>query len=96
MGYNQLCGVNEYGKGTYTSEGITKLCEGLKGRAVPSLRCATPRAPERSLLRQRPLILSTVRRSCSLQGNQIGYEGTSALAAILSEINITNLECAAA
>jgi len=26
--------------GTYTVEGITKLCEGLKGSAVTSLKCA--------------------------------------------------------
>ena len=34
---NALCGVNEYGDGTYTAEGITALCEGLKGSAVTSL-----------------------------------------------------------
>ena len=40
---NRLCGLYyEYGKvkGTYTAEGITKLCEGLKGSAVTSLKCA--------------------------------------------------------
>ena len=36
---NQLCGLDE-GYGTYTAEGITKLCEGLKGSAVTSLKCA--------------------------------------------------------
>ena len=64
MGEIQLCGVYENFddesyttelKGTYTSEGITK---GRKGSAVPSLRCAAPRSPERSFSRQRPLILS--------------------------------------
>ena len=40
-----LCGVNEYGEGTYTTEGITKLCEGLKGSAVTSLKfAADPRS----------------------------------------------------
>ena len=37
---NGLCGVwTKYGqqKGTYTAEGITALCEGLKGSAVTSL-----------------------------------------------------------
>ena len=29
---------------------------------------------------------------CSLEGNYIGVEGTSALAAVLKETNITNLE----
>ena len=40
---NAICGVYlEYGtygdlKGTYTADGITALCEGLKGSAVTSL-----------------------------------------------------------
>ena len=34
---NMVCGLNEYGSGTYTAEGITALCEGLKGSAVTSL-----------------------------------------------------------
>ena len=37
---NHLCGVDAWGQGTYTTEGITKLCEGLKGSAVTSLKCA--------------------------------------------------------
>jgi hypothetical protein len=37
---NQLCGVDGWGSGTYTTEGITKLCEALKGSAVTSLKCA--------------------------------------------------------
>ena len=40
---NQLCGVDVYGRGTYTVEGISKLCEGLKGSAVISLSCAAAR-----------------------------------------------------
>ena len=40
LGNNQLCGVDRRGIGTYTAEGITKLCEGLKGSAVTSLKCA--------------------------------------------------------
>ena len=40
MAKNALCGVNEHGKGIYTTEGITKMCEGLKGSAVTSLKCA--------------------------------------------------------
>ena len=39
MADNALCGV-KHGMGTYTAEGITKLCEGLKGSAVTSLKCA--------------------------------------------------------
>ena len=34
---NAICGLNEYGDGTYTAEGITALCEGLKGSAATSL-----------------------------------------------------------
>ena len=37
---NQLCGLDYRGDGTYTTEGITKLCEALKGSAVTSLKCA--------------------------------------------------------
>ena len=40
---NRLCGLySEFGhvKGTYTTEGITKLCKGLKGSTVTSLKCA--------------------------------------------------------
>ena len=37
---NQLCGLDSRGHGTYTAKGITKLCEGLKGSAVTSLKCA--------------------------------------------------------
>ena len=38
---NQLCGLDQQGNGTYTSEGITKLCKALlKGSAVTSLKCA--------------------------------------------------------
>ena len=51
-----LCGLNLMGNGTYTSEGITKLCEALKGSAVTSLECAA--APECSLSCQCPLTLS--------------------------------------
>ena len=48
---NALCGLDFDGtgtytaegvQGTYTTEGITKLCEGLKGSAVTSLKCAAP------------------------------------------------------
>ena len=40
LDHNQLCGLDEDGNGTYTADGITKLCEALKGSAVTSLRCA--------------------------------------------------------
>ena len=41
LGNNTLCGINESGKGTYTTEGIAKLCEAVQGSAVTSLKCAT-------------------------------------------------------
>ena len=37
---NYLCGIGNYGLGTYSTEGITKLCEGLRGSAITSLECA--------------------------------------------------------
>ena len=40
LALNMLCGVNPLGNGTYTAEGITKLCKALKGSAVTSLKCA--------------------------------------------------------
>jgi len=42
----QLCSLyNVFGNiwGNYVTEGIIKLCEGLKGSAVTSLRCAVVR-----------------------------------------------------
>ena len=33
-----LCGKDQYGNGTFTTEGITALCEGLKGSSITSLR----------------------------------------------------------
>ena len=40
---NMLCGVSETtGLGTYTAAGINALCEGLKGSAITSLKCARP------------------------------------------------------
>ena len=92
---NQLCGINRADQGTYTSEGITKLCEGLKESAVTSLKCAaTPECPP---FRQRPLTLlpSFTAPICSIGWNKIGDMGASALAAILNKTMITKLECAA-
>jgi hypothetical protein len=39
-----LCGLDFMGEGTYTSEGITKLCEALKGSAVTSSAVTTHQA----------------------------------------------------
>ena len=40
LGDNELCGLGTYSGGTYTTEGITELCKGLRGSAVTSLECA--------------------------------------------------------
>ena len=80
MGGNQLCGLDSSGRGTYTMEVITKLCEGLKGSAVTSLEYA---AALFSPFCQRPLThFSTHRRSRarSLVGDDLGSEGAAALA----------------
>ena len=38
---NELCGIDAYGNGTYTAEGIIKLSDALKINAtLTSLRCA--------------------------------------------------------
>ena len=106
MGNNQLCGLyeDEDGiQGTYTAEGITKLCEGLKGSAVTSLGCAA--APKRSVLCQGPLTLQLPWHS--LAGNQIcglGFdcygaytaEGITKLCEGLKGSAVTSLKCAAA
>ena len=54
MAGNELCDSDARGYGTYTAAGINKLCEGLKGSAVTSLKCA---AAECSLSCQRALTL---------------------------------------
>ena len=74
MGGNQLCGINYVCGGTYTTEGIAKLCEGLKGSAITSLACvAAPLAPRS---RVRPRAGHTRILACSLNGNQICGIGT--------------------
>ena len=79
-------------------EGATALAATLKDTKITDLECAA--TPESSLLCQRPLTrLFLSSRLCpslaSLCRNRIGTEGVTALAAILNETQITNLECAA-
>ena len=100
---NQLCGVDRYGNGTYTTEGITKLCKGLKGSAVTSLECA---APECSLFVSAP-VDTAVFTASRLSSNSIGgyynkddefvanTEGIIALCEGLKGSAVTSLECAA-
>jgi hypothetical protein len=60
---NELCGLDYQGCGIYTTEGINKLCEALKGSAVTALKCAS--APQCPPLCQCPLtrLLSHLIRS---------------------------------
>ena len=90
---NELCGLSgdHPVRGTYTTEGITKLCEGLKESNVASLECAPPH------LASAPVDTSTLSPfpscplACSLWGNHIRAEGASMLAAIPKETQITKL-----
>ena len=109
---NQLCGLGRYGRGTYTTEGITKLCKGLEGSAITSLGCAA--APSRPLSCQAPLATtppSPLARSlgynqlCGIDsdGGDIGFnrgtyttEGVTKLCEGLMGSAVTSLECAAA
>jgi len=54
---NQLCGRNQYGGGTYTIEGITALCEGIKQSNIQSLSLLgnnVKKASKSALLAARP------------------------------------------
>jgi len=78
---NQLYGLDASGCGTCIAEGITKLCEALKGSAVTALKCAA--AQECSLPCQRlltPLSSHLRSRPRSLRVNGLGPEGGAALA----------------
>ena len=46
---NVLCGLDYMGRGTHTTEGITQLCEGLRGSAITSLECAAAPRSARSI-----------------------------------------------
>ena len=100
MDHNQLCGlyyVKGELQGTYTAEGITALCDALKGSVITSLRCAfTPRVFAFPSMPVDTCLLSYCPHPslCSLGYNDIGAEGASALAAILKETQITQLKCA--
>ena len=79
---NQLCGIGVLGGGNFTSEGITKLCEGLKGSSVTSLMCVDGLSVCLYVI-QCPLTLFTIPASPSvhsLQSNHLGRYGGAALA----------------
>ena len=92
-----LCSIQYNGIGI---KGASALAAILKETQIQQLECAA--APQRSLFCQRPLTrtchltLPTAPIPRSIGSNFIGYEGASALAAVLKETQITNLKCAAA
>merc|ERR1712166_315038 len=93
---NELCGLDQWGNGIYKAEGITKLCEGLKGSAVTSLNLGSNNLTDygedmSGLLKLAEVLPQTKIESLGLEGNGIGAEGTSALAAILNKTKITEL-----
>ena len=65
-------------KGTYTSEGIVKICDGLKDSAVTSLKCDALRV---FAFLSAPLDRkANTFRVGSLDRNELGPEGGAALA----------------
>ena len=79
MDNNSLCGIDTWGDGTYTTEGITKLREGLKESAVTSLRCAA--APVCLLSMPIDTLSPRLRSHArSLSFNRLGPQGGVALA----------------
>jgi len=87
LGNNLLCGVDHIGNGTYTPEGITKLCEAQgKRRDLAQVR-RRPRvfaflsAPLDTAVLSPFLLLPSP--AGSLYGNLLGPEGTAALAEVL-------------
>ena len=91
-----LCSLwgNEIG-----DKGASALAAILRETQITTLKCAA--ASECLFLCQRPLTRLLIRhsrsapRSHSLDCNNIGVKGVSALAAILKETQITKLRCAA-
>ena len=98
---NMLCGVNKYGGGTYTSEGITKLCEALKGSVVTSLKCAPAPVPAfLSTPIDTPPSLGSLDHNqlCGLNDEGNGTytaEGITKLCEALKGSAVTSLKCAA-
>ena len=102
MASNQLCGVYKkkdfFGReadeleGTYTSEGINKLCEGLRGSSVTSLKCVTADMFDFLLA---PLNMhSSCTCACSLEKNNVGAQGGAALAeGLKGNSTLTSLSC---
>ena len=111
MAHNDLCGLYYGGDddgicGTYTAEGITALCDGLKGSAITSLRCAVTPLVFASM--SAPVDTAPVFAASRLGSNGIGghydddgefisnTDGVMALCEGLKGSSVTSLECAAA
>ena len=100
MAFNQLCGVDSNGSGTYTAEGITKLCEGLKGSAVTSLKCAArPKSDVSAPIDSATPHLGSLDNNqlCGLDDDGEGEyttEGITKLCEGLKESAVTSLRCA--
>ena len=102
---NDLCGLGEMGKGTYTTKRITKLCDGLRGSAIISLECAAaPHQPLPCWALLAPTLSPTLAHSlrdnalCGIYYDGWGTyttEGITKLCEGLSGSAVTSLECAA-
>ena len=89
------------GSNNIGDKGVTALAAILNETNITNLKCAAVSEEEVFAFVSEPIdtpalspfpILPLAR---SLEDNEIGAEGASALAAILNETKITNLECAA-
>ena len=91
---NTLCGVTKRGRGRYTTEGITALCEGLKQSNVTSLRCGACilNMHEIAVLIAQLTLVCILFAFCSLAGNLLKVEGTKIIAAVLKDTQISNLK----
>ena len=98
---NQLCGLDFDGDGTFTTEGITALCEALKQSNVSSLRCVrqllsmcdigpyhTSETAGRA--RTRPFAHSLAGNNLTHSGRDMS--GVIALAAALKDSQVVNLK----
>ena len=98
---NALCGVGMHGNGTYSAEGINALCQGIKGSAITSLRCAACTCQRwHADQRQQPLTLVGHQHCLALFGslaaNGLGSQGAAAVAdGLKGNTALTSLECAA-
>ena len=86
LSYNQLCGLDPYGRGTYTAEGITAIADALK--VTPSvtkiLVGGNRLRDEGTIILCDALRESTVSKveELSLYDNGIGPDGAKAIATL--------------